>query len=67
MCTVAAGTSGSASGSSSPLTGKTVLVLGAGGAGRALAFGAAQAGAKVGSMRKTCELIIKTMVYTDRR
>lgn len=33
--------------SHSPLSGKTVLVLGAGGAGRALAFGALQRGAKV--------------------
>eukprot|EP00197_Chlamydomonas_leiostraca_P004102 CAMPEP_0202872118 /NCGR_PEP_ID=MMETSP1391-20130828/20452_1 /ASSEMBLY_ACC=CAM_ASM_000867 /TAXON_ID=1034604 /ORGANISM="Chlamydomonas leiostraca, Strain SAG 11-49" /LENGTH=542 /DNA_ID=CAMNT_0049553083 /DNA_START=98 /DNA_END=1726 /DNA_ORIENTATION=+ len=43
------GTSSSGSGSSgsSPLAGKTFLVLGAGGAGRALAFGAADRGAKV--------------------
>ena len=31
----------------SPLKGKTVVVIGAGGAGKALAFGAAQRGAKV--------------------
>lgn len=31
----------------SPLSGKTVVVVGAGGAGRALAFGAAARGAKV--------------------
>lgn len=36
--------------SSSPLKGRTVLVVGAGGAGRALAFGAAEAGAKVHSV-----------------
>ena len=32
---------------SSPLAGKTVVVIGAGGAGRALAFGAADKGAQV--------------------
>lgn len=36
-----------ASSVSSPLQGRTVLVVGAGGAGRAIAFGAAEAGAKV--------------------
>lgn len=40
------GGSGSSDGSS-PLQGKTVCVVGAGGAGRALAFGAASKGAKV--------------------
>lgn len=34
----------------SPLAGRTVVVLGAGGAGRALAFGAADKGAKVGAL-----------------
>ncbi|KXZ55471.1 hypothetical protein GPECTOR_2g1020 [Gonium pectorale] len=37
----------SAPGGASPLAGKTVVVIGAGGAGRALAFGAATKGAKV--------------------
>ena len=53
FCThVAGGSSGvsstsSGGGSSSPLAGKKVLVLGVGGAGRAIAFGAVQAGAEV--------------------
>lgn len=33
--------------SSSPLAGKTVVVIGAGGAGKALAYGAKEKGAKV--------------------
>lgn len=37
----------SAPSSSSPLAGKTVVVIGAGGAGKALAFGAKEKGAKV--------------------
>jgi 3-dehydroquinate dehydratase/shikimate dehydrogenase len=44
--TSSSGSSGSSDGSS-PLQGKTVCVVGAGGAGRALAFGAASKGAKV--------------------
>ncbi|GAX76080.1 hypothetical protein CEUSTIGMA_g3523.t1 [Chlamydomonas eustigma] len=43
----ARGEPASAEGSVSPLWGKTFLVLGAGGAGRALAFGAASRGARV--------------------
>ena len=42
-----AAVSSSTDASSSPLSGKTVVVVGAGGAGRALAFGAAVKGAKV--------------------
>ncbi|GLC40828.1 hypothetical protein PLESTF_001042000 [Pleodorina starrii] len=38
---------GAAGGGESPLQGKTVVVIGAGGAGRALAFGAATKGARV--------------------
>jgi hypothetical protein len=41
------GSGGSNSGGSSPLAGKKMLVLGVGGAGRAIAFGAVQAGAQV--------------------
>ena len=44
---LAAAVSSSTDASSSPLSGKTVVVVGAGGAGRALAFGAAVKGAKV--------------------
>ena len=38
---------GAAPGAQSPLAGKRVMVLGAGGAGRALAFGAIEKGAHV--------------------
>lgn len=38
---------GAASQAESPLKGKTVVIIGAGGAGRALVFGAAHAGAHV--------------------
>lgn len=47
---VQAATAGSSSDGGSLLKGRTVLVVGAGGAGRALAFGAAEAGAKVHSI-----------------
>ena len=40
-------TDGAASQAESPLKGKTVVIIGAGGAGRALVFGAAHAGAHV--------------------
>ncbi|GLI68149.1 hypothetical protein VaNZ11_012486 [Volvox africanus] len=43
----AASTAPSAADSESPLKGKTVVVIGAGGAGRAIAFGAATKGARV--------------------
>lgn len=55
-----AGISSSTDASSSPLSGKTVVVVGAGGAGRALAFGAAVKGAAViianRSVQKAAEL-----------
>ncbi|VVA96184.1 unnamed protein product [Arabis nemorensis] len=41
--------------SSSPLSGKTVVVIGAGGAGKALAFGAKEKGAKVVIANRTYE------------
>lgn len=46
---------GSATAGVSPLAGRTVVVLGAGGAGRALAFGAASRGASVVIANRTAE------------
>ena len=48
------GIGGSGGGGPSPLEGKSMLVVGAGGAGRALAFGAARAGAQVLEISLPC-------------
>ncbi|XP_010486143.1 PREDICTED: bifunctional 3-dehydroquinate dehydratase/shikimate dehydrogenase, chloroplastic-like [Camelina sativa] len=45
--------------SSSPLAGKTVVVIGAGGAGKALAYGAKEKGAKVVIANRTYERALK--------
>lgn len=52
----------------SPLNGKTVLVLGAGGAGRALAFGALQRNAQVhyGMLMMLCDCKLLTCASTSR-
>lgn len=47
LATPGAATPSSTDAATSPLAGKTVVVVGAGGAGRALAFGAAVKGARV--------------------
>uniref|UniRef100_A0A0D3B9Z2 shikimate dehydrogenase (NADP(+)) n=2 Tax=Brassica oleracea var. oleracea TaxID=109376 RepID=A0A0D3B9Z2_BRAOL len=47
------------SSSSSPLAGKTVVVIGAGGAGKALAYGAKEKGAKVVIANRTYERAVK--------
>lgn len=49
------GMGGAAGAGASPLAGRTVVVLGAGGAGRALAFGAASRGASVIVANRTAE------------
>jgi 3-dehydroquinate dehydratase/shikimate dehydrogenase len=53
------GPSADAGTDASPLTGKTVVVLGAGGAGRALAFGAASRGASVVVANRTAEKAVE--------
>lgn len=50
---------GASSDDTSPLEGKTVVVIGAGGAGRALAFGAASRGAKVIIANRTADKAVE--------
>ncbi|KAL1211835.1 Bifunctional 3-dehydroquinate dehydratase/shikimate dehydrogenase [Cardamine amara subsp. amara] len=53
------GDPGSVPSSSSPLAGKTVVVIGAGGAGKALAYGAKEKGAKVVIANRTYERAVE--------
>ena len=59
---VRAGAAGPDGSGSSPLEGLTVVVLGAGGAGRALAFGAAERGARV-IICNRCAVVVSMQVF----